>query len=164
MKKFSLFMIVLTLTFVVSGCTKQTTPTMEPTASAMPAEAGGMDGAMGGEMEMKGEQHMEASGAAGEVITSQDAQTKVLMNAQNFTFGVSKVTVKKGSKLVFAVTNDQGFHDLKIDELKVNSGSIPEGKTVELDIPTDMVGEFEYYCSVGQHRQMGMRGTLVVEE
>ncbi len=83
--------------------------------------------------------------------------------ANDFAYDVSEIRVKKGEKLTVSVTNSQGFHDFVIDELAVNSGMIKAGDTMELEIPTDKPGTYEFYCSVGQHRKMGMKGTLIVE-
>ena len=33
-----------------------------------------------------------------------------------------------------------------------------------LEFTADKAGSFEYYCSVGEHKAMGMVGTLKVEE
>lgn len=87
----------------------------------------------------------------------------VSLVAEDFTFGVAEIKVKQGEKLTLLVTNTQGFHDLVIDELGVNSGLIPEGETMEIEVSTDQPGTYEYYCSVGQHRAMGMKGTLIIE-
>ncbi len=82
--------------------------------------------------------------------------------ADDFTFDVKEIRVKQGEKLTVSVMNSKGFHDFVIDELAVNSGMIKAGSTMELEIPTDKPGTYEYYCSVGQHRQMGMKGMLIV--
>ena len=37
------------------------------------------------------------------------------------------------------------------------------GETDSIEFVADKVGTFEYYCSVGQHRSMGMVGKLTVE-
>jgi plastocyanin len=89
---------------------------------------------------------------------------KVELTAQEFSFNQSVIRVKKGQPLLIAVTNKGGFHDFVIDELRVNSGIIPEGQTKEIAIPTDTVGQFAYYCSISNHRSRGMVGTLIVEE
>jgi plastocyanin len=34
---------------------------------------------------------------------------------------------------------------------------------VEVEFTPNIVGEFEYYCSVGDHRAKGMTGTIIVE-
>jgi len=83
--------------------------------------------------------------------------------AENFTFGTDEIKVKQGEKLVVSVMNKEGIHDFVIDELDVNSGIITQGDTMEIEIPTDKPGTYEYYCSVNQHRQMGMKGTLIIE-
>lgn len=83
--------------------------------------------------------------------------------ADDFKYDVKEIKVKKGEKLTVSVMNSKGFHDFVIDELAVNSGMLEVGNTMELEIPTDKPGTYEYYCSVGQHRQMGMKGTLIIE-
>ena len=37
------------------------------------------------------------------------------------------------------------------------------GQIDEVEFVVDKAGTFEYYCSVGNHRQMGMVGKLIVE-
>jgi nitrite reductase (NO-forming) len=37
------------------------------------------------------------------------------------------------------------------------------GETTSVEFVADKTGTFEYYCSVGAHRAMGMTGSLVVE-
>ena len=56
------------------------------------------------------------------------------------------------------------MHDFVIDELNVKSEIIKSGETGEVEFTPDTIGEFEFYCSVGQHRANGMVGTLIVEE
>lgn len=89
--------------------------------------------------------------------------TVVELVADDFTFGRDEIRVKQGEKLTVSVFNRHGFHDFVIDELAINSGMIAAGDTMEIEIPTDQPGVYEYYCSVGQHRQNGMKGTLIIE-
>jgi len=51
-----------------------------------------------------------------------------------------------------------------MNEFNARTKQIKAGETETIEFIADKVGSFEYYCSVGQHRQMGMVGTLVVEE
>lgn len=92
-----------------------------------------------------------------------ESELVAVVTANNFSYDVKEIKVKQGEKLTISVTNTEGIHDFIIDELAVNSGMIKVGETVELEIPTDKPGTYEYYCSVGQHRQMGMKGTLIIE-
>ena len=50
-----------------------------------------------------------------------------------------------------------------IDELGISTGVIPEGESQMVTIPTDKPGTYEYYCSIGKHRELGMKGTLVIK-
>jgi plastocyanin len=50
-----------------------------------------------------------------------------------------------------------------IDELGVKSKILQDNESEVIEFVTNEKGVFEYYCSVGQHRQMGMVGNLIVE-
>ena len=82
----------------------------------------------------------------------------------NFSFSPTKLSVKKGDKVTITFDNVAGFHDFKIDEFNVASKKISGGGKDVVTFTADKTGTFEYYCSVGQHRQMGMKGTLTVTE
>ena len=98
----------------------------------------------------------QATGDGSEVKT-------IKIEAGNFYFKPDVITIKKGEKVKLVLDNKGGFHDLLIDELGVNSGRIGEGKTIEVIFTPDKAGTFEFYCSVGNHRQMGMKGKITVE-
>lgn len=82
----------------------------------------------------------------------------------NFAFAPSAMTVKKGDTVVITFKNGDGFHDFVIDELNVRTAQIQDGAQETVTFVADKAGTFEYYCSVGQHRAMGMKGTLTVTE
>ncbi len=81
----------------------------------------------------------------------------------NFAFAPKAMTVNKGDTVKIIFKNTQGFHDFVLDEFGVKSkqGQGPFEET--LTFVADKTGSFEYYCSVGTHRQMGMKGTLTVK-
>ena len=81
-----------------------------------------------------------------------------------FYYEPSALAVKKGDKVRIVFKNADGFHDFRIDELGVATKKINDGQTDTVEFTADKVGSFEYYCSVGKHRQMGMKGTLTVGE
>jgi nitrite reductase (NO-forming) len=61
------------------------------------------------------------------------------------------------------INGDPVMHDLKIDEFDVTTGELTEeGQTVELLFRVTAPGEFEYYCTIPGHRQIGMFGKLIV--
>lgn len=81
----------------------------------------------------------------------------------NFSFSEKEIRVSKGDKVKISLLNNEGYHDLRIDEFKVKSIQIGEGDSTTVEFTADKVGMFEYYCSVGNHRAMGMAGKLIVE-
>lgn len=85
------------------------------------------------------------------------------VNGDNFTFDVKEMKVKKGDTVRVTFNNTEGFHDWVLDEFDVATKQLQAGGTETVEFVADQTGEFEYYCSVGTHRQMGMKGTLIVE-
>lgn len=80
-----------------------------------------------------------------------------------FYFKPSTIKVKKGQKVTIEFKNAGGSHDFTIDELNVKTKTIGSGETAKVEFTANKAGSFEFYCSVGNHRQMGMKGTLTVE-
>ena len=85
------------------------------------------------------------------------------VTGKNYSFSLSAITVQKGDQVKILFKNEGGFHDLKIDEFNVATKQIKGGETDTIEFTADKSGSFEYYCSVGSHRAMGMKGTLTVE-
>jgi len=61
------------------------------------------------------------------------------------------------------IKNTDGTHDFVLDEFNVATKTIANGAEESVEFVADKVGSFEYYCSIGTHRAMGMWGTLKVE-
>ena len=59
--------------------------------------------------------------------------------------------------------NNKGTHDWVIDEFNARTKTIQSDQTDTIEFIADKLGTFEYYCSVSNHRQMGMVGQLIVE-
>ena len=74
------------------------------------------------------------------------------------------ITVKKGDTVSITLKNVGGTHDLKVEGYEVGTQKITDGQEETFTFVADKVGNFEYYCSIGTHRSMGMKGTLIVEE
>ncbi len=85
------------------------------------------------------------------------------ITGKNFSFSPSSITVKKGDKVKITFKNTEGFHDFKIDEFGVATKQAKSPDTEVLEFVATKSGSFEYYCSVGSHRSMGMKGTLIVQ-
>ncbi|OGZ02465.1 MAG: hypothetical protein A2946_02745 [Candidatus Liptonbacteria bacterium RIFCSPLOWO2_01_FULL_53_13] len=81
-----------------------------------------------------------------------------------FSFSPSSLSVKKGDRVRIVFKNAEGFHDLKIDEFQVATKKLNGGEEETVEFTADKAGSFEFYCSIGNHRAMGMKGTLTVAE
>lgn len=85
------------------------------------------------------------------------------VTASNFKYDVKTIKAKKGDTVKIIFKNTEGFHDFKIDEFDVATNQIGAEEEDEVEFEATKSGTFEYYCSVGNHRKMGMVGKLVVE-
>ena len=85
--------------------------------------------------------------------------------SNNYRFNPAEIRVKKGDKVRITFSSEEGFHDLVLDEFNVATKRFRSDEGEEtVEFVADQIGEFEYYCSVGDHRARGQVGKLVVEE
>lgn len=85
-----------------------------------------------------------------------------IIEASNFKFEPDAISVNEGDTVAITIKNTQGIHDFVIDELNVKSKTLKEGESEEITFVASKKGTFQFYSSVGQHRVMGMVGTIVV--
>lgn len=101
-------------------------------------------------------------GVDGSVATGQTRE--IVVTNQGMTFNPKTLTAKKGERLKITYNNSGGTHDLKIEGYNVGTKVIQAGQSESFEFVADKTGSFEYYCSVGNHRAMGMVGTFTVTE
>ena len=87
-----------------------------------------------------------------------------VITAQNYSFSPSTITVKKGDTVSITLKNAGGTHDLTIDEFNKATPRTNAGQQATITFIADKEGSFEYYCSIGPHRALGMKGILTVIE
>ena len=102
------------------------------------------------------------STSSGTTTGSQNVKTFEVIG-KPFQFDPGTITVKKGDTVRIVFKNEQGFHDFVVDEFNAKTKQISAGQSETIEFIADKTGSFEYYCSVGNHRAMGMKGTLIVE-
>ncbi len=90
-------------------------------------------------------------------------QKEFSVTGSNFQFVPSELRVKKGDKVKITLVNSGGRHHLVVDGYNVSTQVIQGGASDSVSFVADKAGTFEYFCSVANHRQMGMRGNLIVE-
>ncbi|HRH25547.1 MAG TPA: cupredoxin domain-containing protein [Parcubacteria group bacterium] len=85
------------------------------------------------------------------------------VEGSSFAFAPKTMTVNKGDTVKITFINKVGFHDFVIDEfVGAKTKQIKAGENEVITFVADKSGTFEYYCSVGTHRQQGMVGSLTV--
>ena len=95
--------------------------------------------------------------------TSDASVHTVTVVGQSFSFTPSEIHVKKGEKVKIVFQNSGGTHDWVLDEFNAHTPRISGGQSATVEFTPTKTGTFEYYCSVGSHRAMGMKGNLIVE-
>jgi plastocyanin len=103
---------------------------------------------------------------AGDTATARgDAASVKTFNltAKNFSFSPSEIRVKKGDTVKVVMNSVNGFHDFVVDAFNAKTDRVSDGQTAEVQFVADKTGTFDFYCSVGNHRAMGMVGKLIVE-
>lgn len=75
-----------------------------------------------------------------------------------------ELVVNLGDTVRLTIINgDAVLHDLKLDEFNVYSGElVSDEQTVTIEFVANQVGNFDYYCSIPGHREIGMEGLFRV--
>ncbi len=76
-------------------------------------------------------------------------------------FSMPLIEVKQGDLVRLMITNSKGTHDFVIDEYGIKQDT-PEGTLTTIEFVADKAGDFEFYCSKYNHRNIGQKGTLRV--
>jgi plastocyanin len=97
------------------------------------------------------------------IIPDSAVNRSINIEGGNFKFSPNEIRVKKGDTVKINFTNQEGMHDWVLDEFNVKTPIIKAGGSASVIFVADKAGTFEYYCSVGNHRAMGMKGNLIVE-
>lgn len=97
--------------------------------------------------------------------TAAAAGETIEISATEFAFDPPTIQLDQAGEYTFRLTNDGGSpHALEIEGAGIEEAAtdtIGPGETAELTVELQD-GEYEMYCPVDGHRDMGMEGTLVV--
>jgi plastocyanin len=83
---------------------------------------------------------------------------------KDFSISLSEDHLKAGTYTITVVNDGNATHDLAVGEdgtMKAKSDSISPGGSATLKVDLD-AGEYVFYCSIGNHRGMGMELTVQV--
>ena len=153
MKNYILILSIISV-FLIGACAQQPAqpaaqPTTQPTAVIEPA----LDPES--EPDAPSQEPVQIEAPTSEVV-------EIDMIARKWDFDPSTITVNEGDKVKLNIRSVDVTHGFSLFEFGVNERLTP-GTTTTVEFTADRVGSFEYYCSVGAHRALGMKGTLIVE-
>ena len=102
---------------------------------------------------------------AGLLHAASPAPTRLQVGAQEFSFTLSQLHVKAGPAVVELVNYGQDAHDLRLQRKGskhiAGIGTVAAGEFADLSLRL-APGRYSLWCSVANHRALGMRATLVV--
>lgn len=84
------------------------------------------------------------------------------IEASNFKFVPDAIQVAEGDTVIVTIKSTQGIHNFTIDELNIKSKTLQEGESQEITFVAAKKGVFKFYDSVGQHRSLGLEGTISI--
>jgi hypothetical protein len=109
---------------------------------------------------------VKAFAAAAVLLTFARAPARLLVEASEFRFNLSRTTVKAGPAIVQLAIRGEDPHDLKVRRIgSAGVSSVPEtlpGGVAEWR-GTLKKGRYELYCSLPGHKRAGMRAVLTVK-
>src|SRR3989338_639203 len=85
------------------------------------------------------------------------------ITGRSFAFSTNEIRVKKGDPVKINFESTGGFHDWSLDGYNVKTQQVNPGTPASVEFTADKAGTFEFFCSVGSHRSMGMTGKFIVE-
>ncbi len=96
--------------------------------------------------------------------TADSKNIEIDLTGKNFSFSQDEIRVTKGDTVTINFESTGGFHDWVVDEFDAQTERVNEGWKTSVTFIASEAGEFEYYCSVWNHRAQWMIGKLIVEE
>ncbi|MEN9406837.1 MAG: hypothetical protein RLZZ455_53 [Candidatus Parcubacteria bacterium] len=106
----------------------------------------------------------ETTPSSGSESAMSATEKSFTIESTSFKFNPTTITVKKGDKVTITLNNKTGMHDWVVDEFEeARTKVLSAGQSDTITFVADKAGTYEFYCSVGNHRQMGMVGKLIVQ-
>lgn len=87
-----------------------------------------------------------------------------IIEMDEYSYSPALIQIESGETIQVKLTNKGNMlHNFVIDELNVDSGLLSSGKEKTITITGGSAGSYPFYCSVGNHRQLGMEGNFIVK-
>jgi PQQ system protein len=138
---------------------------LRPLAAALAAGALVIAGCGGNDNNGDGNASTGASKSAGTAAGSGGSAGTVKLSETEFKIDPANPAVKKAGSVTIDVKNDgQIVHALEVEgpNGEAKTQPIPGGQSAKLTVDLSKPGTYEMYCPIGNHKAMGMKGTIVV--
>jgi plastocyanin len=93
------------------------------------------------------------------------APARMQVVAREFSYSLSRTHLKPGTAVIELANFGQDAHDLRVQRIGARhiAGTpvVQAGRRAELTVKL-APGRYSFWCSVADHRQRGMRATLIV--
>jgi plastocyanin len=106
----------------------------------------------------------ESSASASSTSGGSAEAEAITATEQDFSISLDEDHLKAGSYSITVVNNGSSTHDLAVEEdgaTKATSDKIGPGEKTTFTVDLD-AGKYTFYCSVGNHRSMGMEKSVTV--
>lgn len=87
---------------------------------------------------------------------------EIVVTGGNYYFEPSNIDVEVGETVRFVFENAGGTHDMRIPELGEGTNVISGGESESFTVTFEEEGSYEFLCSVSNHAEQGMTGTIQV--
>ena len=92
------------------------------------------------------------------------AVKEITVEGSEFSFKPKSIELTKGDRVKLTFKNvGRQSHNFVIDELEIETKTIPGGASDTIEFVAEESGTFEFYCSVDNHKSFGMKGEMGVE-
>ncbi len=89
----------------------------------------------------------------------------IKVSLSNWKFSPNDIQVKKGEKVTLELKDVEGTHGIAIPGLGVSTGKMEPGQTLDIEIPTDTIGKYKFFCNVPcGEGHADMKGAITVTE
>lgn len=106
------------------------------------------------------ETNAEQSEATNDQSEAPQSKT-VSMATGNYFFDPASIRAEAGQEVTVTFAQNEGVHKFVIDEIGLDV-PINEGASITFTAPEEP-GTYSFYCSIGNHRALGMEGVLIVK-
>jgi plastocyanin len=109
---------------------------------------------------------VQEEGFSGEFLQTGEGPTRIFrLTARNYEFSQPILKAKQGEFIKIELLNEEGFHDWTIfyGSRTIATQRAQQSQRVTAEFRATDKGTYEFYCSVGNHRQLGMRGAFIVD-